>query len=531
MNTHVENGLCLIRAALLLLVLCVIASLSEHVENVSCPFCSPAQFKMQTKIGKSAAKVDQSTSNGAMTELNTDTDVVFTQYGNPFIVNNNGKVHLNERAVAVKCASVNTVKYDPTLKRYERFDVKQGLWLTIHETEVRRLLGDLLLKLGKEYKQEEFVHRNKTAQFSSLAHMLQPYQASVATEDATGLFHVNNGVVDLRGKSPKLLGHDAKYPFRCSPRITYDAKAKATRFVKELLKPALETDDIELVQKYCGSVLLGANTCHGILLIRGIAGGGKSTLMSIIEKVLGEDWVAHLRTKHLHGRFETSAFIGKRLLVGKDVPGDTLAESGARLLKSLVGGDLLQAEIKYNPTKQMLRGDFHVMIASNNRLRIALDGDDEAWRRRLLVVDFDGKKPAKPIPNFADKLFEEEASGILNWLIEGAVAYRNEMNKRGTLTLNEIQMQRVNTLLRDSDSVRSFVDTRLIAAKEKDVSSEQLLLAYYQACKVHNWTPVGEHAFQKRMPDLVLEKFSVCRRNDIQREGKAVRGYKHISLN
>jgi len=115
----------------------------------------------------------------------------------------------------------------------------------------------------------------------------------------------------------------------------------------------------------------------------GTAGGGKSTLVSIVEKMLSETNVAHLRTKHLNGRFETAAFLGKRILVGKDVPGDTLSEKGARLLKSLVGGDLLQAEIKYNPTKQMLRGNFHVVIASNTNLRIALDGEPSIATRRV----------------------------------------------------------------------------------------------------------------------------------------------------
>jgi len=35
----------------------------------------------------------------------------------------------------------------------------------------------------------------------------------------------------------------------------------------------------------------------------------------------------------------------------------------------------MQAEIKFNPDKQPVRGDFHVIIVSNNNLRIALDGD------------------------------------------------------------------------------------------------------------------------------------------------------------
>ena len=306
-------------------------------------------------------------------------DPVFAVYGEPFITNAKGTVHLNERAVAVKCATENQVKYDPTLKVYQRFDQRLGLWPTIHEVEVRRLLGDLLLRLGKEWHQEEFVQRNKTSQFNSLCKMLQPYQVDVASEDITGRVHVANGVVDLSGKEPNLVPHNAKYPFRFSPHIKYEPKAKCPQFLKELLGTALAADDIALLQKYCGSMLLGPNTCHGILVIRGTAGGGKSTVISIVEKVLGEENVAHLRTKRLTDRFETSAFIGKRVLVGKDVPGDTLTENGARLLKSLVGSDLLQAEIKYNPNKQPIRGDYHVIIASNNRLRIALDGDEEAW--------------------------------------------------------------------------------------------------------------------------------------------------------
>ena len=77
------------------------------------------------------------------------------------------------------------------------------------------------------------------------------------------------------------------------------------------------------------------------------------------------------------------------------MPGDSLSVSGARMLKSLVGGDLMQAETKYNADKRALRGDFHVVIVSNNNLRIGLDGDRDAWGRRLLVVDFKNPKPAR----------------------------------------------------------------------------------------------------------------------------------------
>lgn len=323
----------------------------------------------------------------------------------------------------------------------------------------------------------------------------------------------------------------SKYPFRLSAGINYDPKAKCPKFTAKLLGDALGKDDIALVQKYVGSVLLGPNTCHGILLLRGTPGGGKSTFVSVCEKVLGEEAVAELHTQHLAGRFEASAFIGKRMLVGKDVPGNMLSQKGARKLKSLVGGDLLQAEIKYNPVKQVLRGDYHVVIASNNRLQIALDGDEEAWRRRLLIVDFENEKPSKPIPNFAEKLIAEEGSGILNWLVNGAMNYRVELNKKGVLELTEQQQQRVATLLHDSDSVLSFLAQCLTKDEASDLSSDELLLGYYDRCEQHGWTPVSSHTFQTRVPDLICERFRICRRHDITREGKAVRGFKGLTLN
>lgn len=456
-------------------------------------------------------------------------DPIFKRYGPPFLLSGKNIV-LNHRAVAVKCATMHRVKYNSAANGYERYDATRGLWVAMHEVDVVRLVDDLLLELGHTYGHLQVVARITAARLGSLARMMRPHDVDVESEGTSGLMHVRNGVVALDGNKPKLLAHDAKYPFSHSSEIAFNPKARCPKFLKRFLGAALKPEDIALLQKYCGSMLLGSNTCHGIMVVRGTPGGGKSTLVSIVEKIIGESNVAHLRTAHLNGRFETSAFLGKRLLVGKDVPGDTLATSGARMLKSLVGGDLMQAEIKFNPDKQAVRGDFHVMIVSNNKLRIALDGDEEAWRRRLLVVDFTNPKPTQPIPDFAEKLVAAEASGILNWLLQGTKAYQAEMAKFGFLRLTGEQQARVTTLLEDSDNVTTFVNRCMASKSGRDVSSEELLLGYYRVCQNNRWTPVASHTFQTRVPELVAQMFRTTRRNDITREGKAVRGFKNVAL-
>lgn len=457
---------------------------------------------------------------------------VFQKYGPPFLAKSKSTVTLNERAIAVHCATKYKVRYIAETKSYQRYDEKSGLWKTAHLTEIHALLGELLYDLGQEFKQVQAVQLAGSAKLNSLSRMLQPFHYSTEGVNQSKLFHVSNGILDLSGKAPVKVQHDPKYNFTHSSGVEYDPKAKCPRFLGELLEPALLECDRELVQKYSGSVLLGTNQSHKSLLLRGEGGSGKSTFVNILEKGWGENVVAELRTKHMTSRFETSAFLGKSVLVGKDVPSETLQEKGAHMLKSLTGGDRLDAEIKYNPSKQKLTGDFHVVIVSNNHLKLALDGDLKAWERRLLVVDFNKPKtPKKRIVNFADELFKEEASGILNWMIEGALKFQADIKKTGTLSLNQTQLERIQGMLYDSDSAQSFVEQCVSVEKNGDVTTDELLLGYFDLCNKRNWKPVSSHEFLTRLPDLIGVRFKVCRRNDIMRNGKAARGFKRITLN
>ena len=46
-----------------------------------------------------------------------------------------------------------------------------------------------------------------------------------------------------------------------------------------------------------------------------------------------------------------------------------------------------------------MKGVFNAVITSNNRLRVRLDGDAEAWRRRLILIRFTNPPVAKKIVN------------------------------------------------------------------------------------------------------------------------------------
>jgi putative DNA primase/helicase len=239
--------------------------------------------------------------------------------------------------------------------------------------------------------------------------------------------------------------------------------------------------------------------------------------------------VAYLRAKNLNGRFEMAGFLGRTVLVGKDVSGETLSENGARTLKSLTGGDLMEGEIKFQQHRPAFVGEFHVVITSNSELRIALEGDESAWTRRLVVVKFDRQEPEKKIANLADELVEEEGSGILNWLIEGAMRYEQQLANGGILLTPE-QKERVSRLLHNSDTVKVFVEKCIDFEPGKDVSSVELADSYMAHCRQNKWAPLSENKFLEQVSHTLLSQHSIRQRHDIMRKNGPVRGYKGIKL-
>jgi phage/plasmid-associated DNA primase len=279
-----------------------------------------------------------------------------------------------------------------------------------------------------------------------------------------------------------------------------------------------------------GSVLLGCNRAQRILLLTGTAGGGKGTLMEIIEHLVGLENVAQLRTEQLAERFELGRIVGRTLLCGKDVDANFLQEKGAHVLKAIVGHDLQTGERKGANSAVNFRGDFAVAIVANSRLRVRLQGDANAWRRRLISIDYVRPKPASRIENFARLLLKEESSGILRWGIEGAVLHKKELEEHGDFQLTQAQLHRVDALLSESDSLRRFGEERLAVEKNSDLTVSEIVEAYSAYCDHMNWTPLPENAVQRQLPDIMLDLFGAARRQDIRRDGRAQRGFKGVAL-
>lgn len=455
------------------------------------------------------------------------------QHGAPWYEAKSGALTLNPPFFVAKYAMEHRMLFEPDETRFYDFDFGRGLWVVESEDMIRWKFCADFKRMADGAKKPQLETKRTNSFLQGLANMLKGCtEKRDAFRREAGIVHLLNGMLDLRGRVPKLAPFAPEYYSRNQLAVALDEKAKCPRFEEELLRGGLERDeDIRLIQKLAGQLLLGVNLTQKIVLLTGRAGRGKTTLIDVLAEVIGRANYVGLRTEHLHQRFELWNYVGKTMLIGADVPGHFLMTDGAHVLKALVGKDVLTAE-KKNGESVTIIGDYNVWLSSNSRLKVRLDGDADAWRRRLVIIKYEREAPARPNPRFLEELLASEASGILNWMIAGAIQLLAELRESGRLVMDDAQKERVDSLLSESDSVREFCRKGVAPSDggNDDATTQELIAAYVRFCEVRTWNPLPARKVEQVLVDLMLEIHRMARRNDISRDGKAQRGYRGVRI-
>jgi phage/plasmid-associated DNA primase len=340
---------------------------------------------------------------------------------------------------------------------------------------------------------------------------------------ANCMLRLENGTVE-----PALFSPDFRSRNR-SP-VPFDAKAQCPRFLNELVLPAVHPEDVQLLQKMAGQCLLGENLIQRFLILDGEPGRGKSQYGIVLQYLVGRENVTQLRTDHLNERFELFRFLRRTLLVGVDVDADFLTSKGAPVIKGLVGGDLFDAEQKGGTGSFQFQGKFNILMTSNCRLKVKLQGDVGAWRRRMLIVRYEAPPPKVKIPNFGEALVREEGPGILNWMLEGLLKLLIDIRDTGDIRLTDRQAGVVDSLLAESDSLRWFIRENIQKKDGSDLSVHEIVQAYAHFCPERGWDPLPESKINHQLQTIMLDMFQVLRTNNCQRDGKAVRGFRGVAF-
>ena len=338
--------------------------------------------------------------------------------------------------------------------------------------------------------------------------------------------HCQNTMVSFKNGQIQPKPFSPEFRSRNQSPICYDPKATYKEFSKAFFERMPEYD-VSLLQKYYGQCLLGRNLSQTLILLDGIPYSSKTTLARVIGELVGENSFTELRTSQLEERFETSAFIGKTLLMAADVKANFLSRYGASVIKRLVGTDLMSAEFKRANARVTFEGAFNVVVTSNSRLRAKLEGDNNAWARRILIVRFEHPFEGERVADYHRVIVEKEGSGILNFAIAGVSNLLSDMKQRGKIDIAPQQEARVRKFVDESDSLRMFVRSNLCSTSDKtcDVTINEILDGYFEHCVDNDLNSLPTKEARKDLEEIMRELFGRSRSNSVLREGKSRPGF------
>jgi putative DNA primase/helicase len=250
--------------------------------------------------------------------------------------------------------------------------------------------------------------------------------------------------------------------------VDYDPKALSPKFDAFLARIQPERDMRDFLQRWFGYSMFGSTSEQSMCYFYGLGANGKSVISELMARMIG-DYAASARIQSLTG--------GERRGGGDATP-DLMGLIGARMVRASEPEDGVQwneAFIKEitggEPMKvRALHSDF---VDFKPEMKVTLSGnhepdirgtDDGIWRR-LMIVPFKEQIPKAERRDMNELIADlmTESSGILNWLIDGAIDWAE-----GGLQAPEIVRVATQALRDESDPIGEFLRDVCLATGDPD---------------------------------------------------------------
>jgi putative DNA primase/helicase len=314
------------------------------------------------------------------------------------------------------------------------------------------------------------------------------------------MFNCQNGTIDLN--TGKLQAYCRADLISKIARAEYEPSAKCPTWRQFLDTVTAGSEELTgYLQRCVGYSLTGQTKEHALFLLYGTGANGKSTFLEALRYVFGDysqaaDFGSFLFSNGQSVRNDLAKLNGARFVTASE------SDSGKRLdetvVKQMTGGDTITARFLYGEHFEF-SPQFKLWLGTNHKPTIR--GQDEGiWRRIRLIPFTVGIPNHKQDQTLSDKL-RLEASGILNWALEGLAQWRANGLQEPVVVKGATKEYQ-----EDQDVMAHFLDAQCLQETGLQSSARELYKAYKDWAEHTNEWVMNERAFSNELCDRGFKK-------------------------
>ena len=345
--------------------------------------------------------------------------------------------------------------------------------------------GLFLFKKFKKPQEQILLKSNTVNEIFHYLSMAPELQISLKDFNSTEehLINLKNGVLNVKELSLK--EHSPNYMFDYYLNVNFleeEKYQKPEKFSKVLKQCFTEKEDRTLCKECLAYILSSNSSAKKVWFFVGEANTGKSMLLRLITRIIGEDFVAAIPLENLDGQFDLKSATHRRVNIVGEVSNLNLKNVTA--LKKITGKDKVRVEGKYEQS-YFTTLNLKFLLAGNHlpRLDKAISDDDGIKNRFRFLGFYNPLDESERISDYDEILYEEEGDHIFSMLMRKL----NELYERDfkfTETENSRALNEKFGIIRNNSIIR-FVNECCEFVSDEKVSWKDLYNAYEHFCEYH----------------------------------------------
>lgn len=333
------------------------------------------------------------------------------------------------------------------------------------------------------------------------------------------LVNLTHGVYDIM-KQELIPRHDEDVfdyyiDIRYKPHCTLEDAPNFKRYIET----SVGMEQYECLMRVLGYCISSLTKGRKAFVFYGIGRTGKSTILNVLEAVIGGGLVSHEPFHTMSGERAKAHYEGKRCNISRET--STRPNKNEESFKSLISCEFTTGSEKYEKQKDFV-ATLSFVFAGNSDVDFTFM--DDAILDRLVYIIFNKTIPEEEIDlNLEEKLLAEKdvifslALDSLKGLIEDKYDF-----KMAPIAEEHIKHRRYLI-----HSAESFIAEKCKISAEGKVSKVALYAAYLAFCKANALKPEGRNTFYDKVRNY---EASITDGRAPDSAGNSVQGFHGISL-